>query len=419
MTTASLWHGFADMHSVASNELVLVRGEGVWIEDSAGRRYLDATGALWYCAVGYGRSEIATIAADQMTRLHAYSNFGPYATQPSIDLAARLSRLAPMDEAVVIFTSGGSESVDTAAKLVRRYWDAVGRPGKRVIITRELSYHGMAAFGTSLAGIAGNRDGYGPLVEDVAFVPRDDVEALARLLAERGDRIAAFIGEPVIGAGGVYPPRDGYWTSVQDLCRKHDVLLIADEVVTGFGRTSQMFGSDRYGIAPDLVIIAKAVTSGYMPLGGVLVGRRVAAPFWEPGTNAVFRHGYTYSGHATACAVGMANLDIIEGEGLVARVARLEPVLEAAMRGLEDAPLVSEVRTVGLTAAIELEAPPAVVEQVVAAARGHGVLTRSLRGKALHVSPPFVIDPPEIALIASAYRAALEEVAATTTAPSR
>lgn len=412
MTEARLWHGFADMHTVASNELVLVSGEGAWVEDAAGRRYLDATASLWYCAVGYGRRELADAVARQISQLHAYSNFGPYATQPSIELANRLSTLAPMDEAVVIFTSGGSESVDTAAKLVRRYWDLKGRPEKRAIVSRELSYHGMAAYGTSLAGIAGNREGYGPLVEAVEFVPRDDVDGLRRLFENRGSRIAAFIGEPVIGAGGVYPPSDGYWPAVQELCRQHDVLLIVDEVVTGFGRTGQMFGSQRYGIIPDIATFAKAVTSGYIPLGGLLVGERVAAPFWAPGTKGVFRHGYTYSGHATACAAGMANLDIIERERLVERVAALEPVLASAMQTLADAPFVSEVRAIGLTAAIELDAPPDIVEQVVQAARHYGVLTRSLRGNALQVSPPFVITASEIELIASGYRAALMEVGA-------
>lgn len=413
------WHGFADMHSVAANEVVFRRAVGVHIEDVHGRSYVDATAGLWYCNVGYGREEIARAAAAQMTRLAAYSSFGSFTTEPTVQLAERLADLAPMPDAVVFLGSGGSDAIDTAAKLARRYWDVLGRPDKRIIVGREHGYHGMNAWGTELAGIPGNRAGYGgTIVEAVEHVPAHDTEALGRLFAEHGSRIAAFVGEPVIGAGGVIPPRDGYWAEVQRLCREHDVLLIADEVITGFGRTGVMWGSQRYGIEPDLVTFAKGVTSGYLPLGGVLVGKRVRAPFWdEPVPGAVFRHGYTYSGHATACAAAMANLDLIEGEGLIARVRELEPVLAEALHRLDGAPLVGEVRTVGLTGAVELTeevlaADPGVVERVVAAARGHGILTRVLRGRALQVSPAFVITSSEIDAIVDGFGAALGDVAA-------
>lgn len=347
-----------------------------------------------------------------MTKLHAYSNFGSYATEPTIRLADRIAALVPIPDGVVFFTSGGSESVETAAKLIRRYWDAIGRPEKQIIVARERSYHGMAAYGTSLAGIPGNREGYGPLVQGTEFIGHDEPEALARLLEDHGDRIAAFIGEPVIGAGGVYPPSPGYWPAIQELCRRHDVLLVADEVVTGFGRMGRWFASERYNISPDIVIFAKAVTSGYMPLGGLIVGERVKAPFWGPTTTAVFRHGYTYSGHAAACAGALANLDILESENLIGRVRDLEPILASAMAELKSAPLVAEVRCVGLTAAIELDASPSIVDRVVVAARNRGVLTRSLGGKALHVSPPFVITEGEIGLLASKFTDALADVAA-------
>jgi adenosylmethionine-8-amino-7-oxononanoate aminotransferase len=282
-----------------------------------------------------------------------------------------------------------------------------------VIVAREFGYHGMAAYGTSLAGIAPNREGYGDgLVQTATFVSPLDVDAVARLFAEDGDRIAAFIGEPVIGAGGVITPPDDYWPTIAELCRKHDVLLIADEVVTGFGRTGHMWGSQRYGFVPDLVVFAKGVTSGYQPLGGVLVGARVQEPFWERPGN-LFRHGYTYQGHGGAVAAGEANLDIFEREGLVSRVAALEPVLDAALRSLEDAPMVAEIRTVGLTGAVELDAPPPVLEEVVRAAWKHGILTRVLRGRSLHVSPPYVITEAEIGTMVEGFRAALQDVAAT------
>ena len=413
------WHGFADMHSVASGEVVIRSAEGVWLEDVDGRRYLDATAALWYCNVGYGRREIADAVAEQLVRLPAYSSFGAYTSEPTVALAERLADLSPIPDAVVFLGSGGSDAVETAAKLVRRYWDVLGRPEKRVIVSREFGYHGMHGWGTSLVGIGPMKTGYGGnFIDEVVNVGVMDVETLGALFAERDGEIAAFIGEPVVGAGGVIPPEPHYWPEVARLCREHDILLIADEVITGFGRTGWLWGSQRYGIEPDLITFAKGVTSGYMPLGGVLVGQRVRAPFWDDDVpNAVFRHGYTYSGHAGAAAAAMANLDIIEREGLVARVASLEPVLDRAVRRLERAPGVGEVRTVGLTAAVAFEpsllaADPGLPERVVSAALRHGVASRVLRGHALHISPPFVITEAEIDTMVDGFAAALEDIAA-------
>jgi putrescine aminotransferase len=412
------WHGFADMHTVADAEVVIRSAEGVWLEDTAGNRYLDATAALWYCNVGYGRREIADAVAEQLVRLPAYSSFGSYTSEPSIALAERLAALAPIPNAVVFLGSGGSDAVDTAAKLARRYWDVVGRPEKRVIVSREFGYHGMHGWGTSLVGIGPMKTGYGGnFIDEVVNVGSMDVETVGALFAERASEIAAFIGEPVIGAGGVYPPEPHYWPEISRLCHEHDVLLIADEVITGFGRTGQLWATTRYDIEPDMITFAKGVSSGYVPLGGVLVGERVRRPFWDedvPG--AVFRHGYTYSGHAGAAAAGMANLDILEREGLVGRVAMLEPVLDREVRRLSAAPGIGEIRTVGLTAAVAfrsdiLAADAGVPERVVGAALRHGVATRVLRGHALQISPPFVITEAEITTMVDGLGAALEDVA--------
>ena len=412
------WHGFADMHTVADAEVVIRSAEGVWLEDTAGNRYLDATGALWYCNVGYGRKEIADAVAAQLVRLPAYSSFGAYTSEPTLVLAERLAALAPIPDAVVFLGSGGSDAVDTAAKLARRYWDVIGLPEKRVIVSREFGYHGMHGWGTSLVGIAPMKAGYGGnFIDEVVNVGSMDVESLGALFASRSGEIAAFIGEPVIGAGGVYPPDAHYWPEVSRLCGEHDILLIADEVITGFGRTGHLWATTRYGIEPDMITFAKGVSSGYVPLGGVLVGKRVRAPFWDddvPG--AVFRHGYTYSGHAGAAAAGLANLDIIEREELVARVASLEPVLDRAVRRLASAPGVGEIRTVGLTAAIAfgedlLTADPGLPERAVTAALRHGVATRVLRGHALQISPPFVITETEIDTMVDGLGAALDDVA--------
>jgi adenosylmethionine-8-amino-7-oxononanoate aminotransferase len=412
------WHGFADMHTVKDSEIVFRSGEGVVIRDTQGREYLDATAALWYCDVGFGRTEIAAAAAAQMERLVAYSSFGRYTTEPTVELAERLSTLAPIDDSVVFLTSGGSDSVDTAAKLARRFWQVMGRPERRVIVSREHGYHGMHAWGTALSGIPGNKAGYaGEIIEEVVTVGVHDTESLGGLFERRGHEIAAFIGEPVIGAGGVIPPEPHYWGEVARLCREHDILLIADEVVTGFGRTGEWWGSGRYSIPADMVIFAKGVTSGYVPLGGLLVGPRVADPFWTtPTPDAVFRHGYTYSGHATACAAALANLDIMEREHLVERVRELEPMFDREVRRLASAPLVSEIRTVGLTGAVELSAEaraadPGVVEKVVARAWSHGVATRVLRGVALHLSPAFVITEQQIRALVDGLAEALADVA--------
>jgi len=380
------WHPMADMKQVDGHELVFDRGEGVWVYDTDGKRYFDAGGSLWYANIGHGRREIADAAAAQLARLEAYSAYDVFATQPALDLAERLSALAPIDDAVVFFTTAGSDAVESAAKLARRYWTAVGRPEKQVIVGRDKAYHGVSGYGLSLGGIPANAEGFGPLVPGIEHVPYADVGAVAELFA-RGD-VAAFIGEPVIGAGGVYPPPEGYWPEIQRLCREHDVLLIADEVITGFGRVGEWFGSQRYGIEPDLFTFAKGVTSGYVPLGGVVVGARVQEPFWR-GDAGMFRHGYTYSGHATACAVALANLDVIEREGLVQRVRELEPAFAAGLRSVERA---VEVRQAGLVAGVQAEDAAAATVRL----RQLGVLTRVVGGHSLQICPPLVIDESDV-----------------------
>ena len=409
------WHPFSDMSQVAGREVVLDRAEGVWVWDRSGRRYYDATASLWYCNVGHGRAELAEAAAQQIRQLDSYSTFGRYANEPVLQLAERVCALAPIPDAVAFFTTGGSDAVDTAAKLVRRYWNAVGAPERQLIVVREGAYHGMNTYGTSLAGISANAAGYGDLVPGVVRVARGDAADLARTLQEHQGQVAAFFAEPVIGAGGVYPPVEGYWAAVQQLCRAHDVLLVVDEVITGFGRLGSWFGSQRYGIQADLMLCAKGITSGYFPVGAVLCGERIQEPFWR-GSAGLFRHGYTYSGHATGAAVALANLDLIDSEHLVERVGQLEGVLASTLSALADHPLVGDVRTVGLTAAVELKADvvseqPGAIDRVVQAAQGRGVLTRSLVGRALHISPPFITTPEELADLAVVVRQSLDAVA--------
>lgn len=414
-----MWHPFANMAVVSGHTVEIVNGQGCLVYDSTGRPYLDATASLWYCNVGHGRAELAECAAMQMETLASFHTFGQYTNHPCEQLSDRLAALAPMANSKVFLTAGGgSDAVDTAAKLARAFWSALGKPDKKVILARSFAYHGMNAYGTSLGGIPSNLDGYGPLVAEVGSVAWDDPGALVHEIDTRGsDCVAAFICEPVIGAGGVLLPPPGYFDAIQDICRDRDVLLVVDEVISGFGRLGAWFGSERLGVQPDLVVCAKGLTSGYLPLGAVLVSPRVAAPFWDADTNRVFRHGYTYSGHPTACAVALANLAIIEREDLVARVRSLEGVLANSLEPLRANALVAEVRCgLGLLAGIEIAeecrlADPGLLPRLVASAREHGVITRGLAGTSLQISPPFVVSDGQIREIAGVLEAVLSKTA--------
>ena len=401
-----------NMGAFRDRGITIVRGEASTVWDDAGKALIDISGALWYCNIGYGRAELADAAAAQMRELASYKTYDGFTSPQTEALAERVAEVVPLDGAKVFFTSGGGESIDTAAKLARAYWAATGKPDKHAVISRQFAYHGSNAYGTSLGGMAALTDVYGRLVPDVDQVPWDDAEALAEAIDRAGaENVAAFFAEPIIGAGGVLVPPEGYLDRIQEICREREVLLVLDEVITGFGRTGEWFATGRYGLSPDLITVAKGITSGYIPLGGVIASARVAEPFWAEGTANVFRHGFTYAGHATACAVGLANLDVIEREGLVQRVRELEPVLADTLRPLADHPAVAEVRTgVGLLGAVEL-ADPSKLPAVIDAAYERGVLVRGIRGVALQVSPPFVITEDELATTARVFGEALDAAA--------
>jgi len=415
-----MWNGYGNMASLSAGGIVTITGgSGSTVTDAEGRSYLDALASLWYCNIGHGRAEVADAASAQLHQLAAFQVFETFSNVPAEALARRISDLSPLPDAKVFFTpGGGSDAIDTAAKLARAYWRAVGQPAKQVIIGRTNAYHGVNAYGTTLGGIPANTEAFTPLVSLVERVPWDDAAALEKQIGQAGaDRVAAFFCEPVVGAGGVLFPPEGYLTRVQEICREQDVLFVADEVITGFGRAGSWFGSERFGIEPDLMTVAKGLTSGYAPLGAVLAGPRVAEPFWRPGSAEVFRHGYTYQAHPASCAVGLANLDVIEREQLIPRVRELEAVLAARLSPLAGHELVSEVRTgAGLLAAVEFTeearaADPGLGARLVADIRQRGVITRLLRGVALQVSPPFVITEAEIEQIADTFAAALDAAA--------
>jgi putrescine---pyruvate transaminase len=413
-TTTHFWHPFADMGAVGEAELVVDRGEGVWVFDTDGNRYLDATASLWYANIGHGRTEVADAVGEQMRRLEAYSTFGDFGNRPANTLAERLAALAPMDGARVFLGSGGGDAIESAAKIARRHWVLHGRPERMHLISRTQGYHGTHGFGTSVGGIEANTSNWGPLIGQVSAVQHDSLEALeAEILRVRPDRVAAFFCEPVIGAGGVHLPPEGYVQGAADLCAEHGVLLVIDSVICGFGRLGTWFGIERWeDVKPDLITFAKGVTSGYLPLGGVIASADVAAPFFDGPGSPMLRHGVTYAGHPTCCAAALAVLDIYEREDLIPRGRELERPLADALAPLADHPAVAEVRAgLGLLAAVQLapdalERDPGAAAQVAAGAREAGVIVRPLLG-ALAVSPPLTVDETHLEQIADAFRAGL------------
>ena len=400
----ALWHPFADMGAVESAPFVLERGEDVWVWDDQGRRYLYATASLWCANVGHGRPEIAEAVERQLRTFDTYSIFGDFANRPAMELADRVSALAPVPGSRVFLASGGGDAIDTAAKVVRAHFQRTGQPQRSHLITREHGYHGTHGFGTSLGGIEGNVTGWGPLIPGITRIPHDSVEALeAEILRVGPDRVAGFFCEPVIGAGGVRLPPDGYVEGVADVCERYGVLFVADCVINAFGRLGTWLGIDRWPVDPDLIVLAKGITGGTLPVGALVVAPHVAAPFFtgEPGA-PVLRHGQTYAGHPACCAAALATLDIYERDGLIERGRTLEGSLEAALRPLEAHPLVAEVRAgLGLLAAVELTeearaADPGAVQRLTLACRDEGLLVRAL-GTGVAVSPPLTIAEQQIA----------------------
>ena len=413
---SALWHPFADMAAVDGHELVIARGEGCWVWDDADRRYLDGSASLWYCHVGHGRPEILAAVQAQMAKLDVFHVFDDFANRPALDLAERLAGLAPQPDSRVFLTSGGGDSIDTAVKLARLHHHAAGRPERRVVLHRTHGYHGTHGIGTSILGMP-YRDEFGPLVEDTAEVPHDDLAALTAAVERIGpERIAAFVFEPVIGSGGVRPPAPGYLEGAQALCRAHGIVTIADIVISGFGRVGEWLAVERFGIEPDLIAFAKGVTSGYLPLGGVIAAPSIAEPFWT-GT-AGFMHGQTYSGHPACCAAALANLDLLAADGLVHRAREREGWFRSAFDAIADHPLVGEVRGgVGFMVAIELApdvlaADPGAARTLWRAARTEGLLSRGLY-TGLALGPPLVIGEDELTFGVDALERALYATAST------
>jgi putrescine aminotransferase len=375
--------------------VVWVRGDGARLWDADGNEYVDGTCGLWQCAVGHGRVELAEAAAAQMRELEFYASFWNFANEPSIRLAARIAQLAPAGLEHVFFTNGGSEGVETAIKLVRLAWHAQGRPDRNVVLSRKSAYHGVGSASLAATGIPPLKEGFGPLAPGFVHLSTptssttvDELVAeLEQTIETIGpERIAAMIGEPVLGVGGMIPPPEGYWPRVQEVLRAHGILLVVDEIVTAYGRTGHWFASERYGLDPDAIVTAKALTSGYVPMGAVLVHDRLVGML--EGTQ--FRHGFTYNGHPVGAAVALANLAIIEREDLLGRAVEIGARMLDRLQPAQELDAVAEVRGVGAMLGVELAADRD-SGPVARAALGKGVVVRA-SGQKIVMSPPLVIS---------------------------
>jgi putrescine aminotransferase len=415
-------HPFTDhkaLHEKRSR--IITRAEGAYIFDADGNKILDGMSGLWCVNAGYGQQSLIDAATRQLKELPYYNNFFQCAHPPSIELAALLQEVSPPQINRVFFAGSGSESNDTVVRMVRTYWDLMGQPQRHTIISRKNAYHGSTVAAASLGGMKPMHRQSGlpiPGIEhidqpywfgsDRSLSPDEFGLATARALEEKineigVDKVAAFIGEPVQGAGGVIIPPATYWPEIQRICDEYGILLISDEVITGFGRLGEWLGADYYGTRPDLMSFAKGVTSGYLPLGGVLVGDRVADVMIDKGGE--FFHGYTYSGHPVACAVAMANIRLIQEQGLVARVRDdIGPYLQDRWRKLGEHPLVGETRMVGLMGALELVASKDTLERFPEK-RGAGTVCRDIFvenglvlravGDTMVCAPPLVLTHEE------------------------
>jgi adenosylmethionine-8-amino-7-oxononanoate aminotransferase len=379
----------------------IVRGEGSLVFDSDGREYVDAMANLWLCQVGHGRTEIIDAVTAQMHRMEAYNTFAPFTNGLASRVAEMIAERSPHPDGRVFLGCSGSEAVDTALKIARLVQQRRGHEGRQVIVKRTNGYHGTNFGGTSAQGIAPNREGWGDLVPHFVEVPHDDLEAAASVFADQGDSIAAVLTEPLQGAGGVFPPADGYLEGLRRLCDDNGALLIFDEVICGFGRTGEWFGAQTFGVTPDLITFAKGVTSGYLPLSGVILSRAVCEELEEPGF--LLRTGYTYSGHQASCAAGIANLEIMEREGLDQRANHVGERFQEGLRALQADGLIESWRGMGAVYAAELGRDSIPVRNEILA---NGVIVRPI-GTCLAICPPLVITDDEVGRVIDTMAAAL------------
>jgi adenosylmethionine-8-amino-7-oxononanoate aminotransferase len=394
-------HPFAPPSKPEADYIRIVRGDGALLWDADGNEYVDGMASLWYCQVGHGRTEIIDAITMQLRAIEAYNTFDPFTNEPAAELAEMVAARSPHPDGRVFLACSGSEAVDTALKLARMYAQLRGDADRQIIVGREKGYHGTNIGGTSAQGLPPNREGWGDLLPHIVHVPHDDLEGAAAVFAAQGDRIAAAITEPIQGAGGVWPPPEGYLPGLRRLCDQHGALLILDEVICGFGRTGEWFGAQHYGVVPDLITFAKGVSSGYQPLAGVIVSRQVAEALAS--TGEMLRTGYTYSGHPTACAAGIANMEVLEGDGLVDRAKTVGTWLRDGLAALAVEGLIEGYRGDGAVYAAELGRDATGLR---AALLEHGAILRPI-GSAVCFCPPLVISEPEVARLFDGLEAVL------------
>ncbi len=374
--------------------IVLDHGIGSSLWDVNGTHYFDGLSCLWNVNIGHGRRELAVAAEAQLAKLGFASAYAGFTNEPAIDLARRLSAHFPLGMSTVFFTTGGAESSETAFKTARYFWHSRGFPNKVKILSRLNGYHGVTMGAMAATGLPVFWQRFGPLPSGFGQVdPMSPEQLEERIITEGPDNVAAFIGEPVQGAGGVYPPPADYWPRVRAICDKYDVLLIADEVITGFGRTGRFWAMEHWNVVPDMISFAKGVTSGYLPLGGVVFSDRIRDVMRNADTK--WMHAYTYSGHPTCCAVGIANLNIIEQELVVEHAATRGQQLQAAFARWSSRNDVVDVRGLGMMAAVEFDEGKAVGGAIIAEALKRGLITR-FRNNIVMLAPPLTTTAQDL-----------------------
>ena len=433
-------HGYTNARAHEQNgPLVIERGEGAYVFDTDGKRYFEAMSGLWSTALGFSEPRLVDAATRQMQALPFYHTFSSKAHGPAVDLAEKLVQLAPVPMSKVYYTNSGSEGNDTALKMIWYRSNALGQPERKKVISRQRGYHGVTIASASLTGLPNNHRSFALPIANVLhtgsphyyadahegeseedFASRRAQELEEMILAEGPDTIAAFWGEPVMGAGGVVVPPKTYWEKIQTVLRKYDILLVADEVICGFGRTGNMFGSQTFGIAPDIMILSKAITSTYFPFTAVLVNDRVYQPIAdESDTIGVLGHGFTSGGHPVGAAVALENLKIIEERGLVAQSARVGAYLQKKLTELTAHPMVGQARGVGMIGALELvtdkttkkalEPVGKLGAMVNAVMQRNGVISRNM-GDAMAFCPPLIVEEADIDHLIDVTRRSIDEV---------
>jgi 4-aminobutyrate---pyruvate transaminase len=439
---ASTIHPYTNLKAHETDgPLVITEGDGVFVRGEDGKTYLEGLAGLWCVSLGFSERRLAEAAHRQMLKLPFYHTFAHKATDIGIELAEKLLSIAPVPMTKVFFVNSGSEANDTVVKLVWYYNNAIDRPRKKKIISRTKAYHGVTVASASLTGLANNHRDFDLPIDKIlhvecphfyrfglageteeAFATRMAGSLEQRILSEGPETVAAFIAEPIMGAGGVLLPPATYWEKIQAVLRKYEVLLIADEVICGFGRTGEMWGTTVYGLKPDMIACAKALSSGYMPIGAVLVSEAIYAALVKQSEKiGVFSHGFTYSGHPVTSAVALETLNIYEKDDILSHVRRMAPRMQAGLRRFADHPLVGEVRGIGLIGAIELvqdratKAPfdpaQAVGPFLAKRAHQHGLILRAL-GDSIAFCPPLIIDESEIDLMLERFALALDDTLA-------